>query len=342
MFRGPVGRPRGAGWAVYRLLLRSVATKGRLVAVGLLSLAVVAVAATVGTRPYDTLVSATRFADSGLTLLLPVGCLVFASAALGDLIDDGSLVYLWLRPLSPRLPVLCAWLVTVTICLPLIGVPLLVSAVLMDGSAELLSGVTVSVLVGIRTERSGARPPQGRRRVLGTWPLPPRSADVGGLGVAGRSAGGGDDRVGAGGLVRHRQLDPAPTGSAQQNACARGIAGRQRDGATGPLRRGTEHGGNSIRSTTCSSSTTARSTASTSPTTSRTSAAAESAAGRVIGSSVCWSIRRDASAAAVVCPSASRSRASPGVASTPYEAAVRYAASASTSSPTTRCISAVR
>ena len=49
------------------------------------------------------------------------------------------------------MPVLCAWLVTVTICLPLIGVPLFVSAVLMDGSAELLSGVTVSVLVGIAT-----------------------------------------------------------------------------------------------------------------------------------------------------------------------------------------------
>ena len=150
-FRGRVGRPRGAWSGVYRLLLRSVATKGRLVAVGLLSLALVVVAASVGTRPYDTLVSATRFADSGLTLLLPVGCLVFASATLGDLIDDGSLVYLWLRPLSARVPVLCAWLVTVTICLPLIGVPLFVSAVLMDGSAELLSGITVSVLVGVAT-----------------------------------------------------------------------------------------------------------------------------------------------------------------------------------------------
>ena len=38
---------------------------------------------------------------------------------------------------------------TVTVCLPLIGVALLICAVLMDGSAELLSGVTVSVLVGI-------------------------------------------------------------------------------------------------------------------------------------------------------------------------------------------------
>jgi ABC-2 type transport system permease protein len=148
-YRGRVGHPRGAYRAVYRLLLRSVATRGRLVAVGLLSLAMIGVAAAVGTRPYDTLVSATRFADSGLTLLLPVGCLVFASATLGDLVDDGSLVYLWLRPLATRVPVLCAWLVTVTICVPLIGVPLLVCAVLMDGSAELLSGVTVSALVGI-------------------------------------------------------------------------------------------------------------------------------------------------------------------------------------------------
>ena len=38
----------------------------------------------------------------GLSLLIPVVALVFASAALGYLAEDGTLVYLWLRPLARR------------------------------------------------------------------------------------------------------------------------------------------------------------------------------------------------------------------------------------------------
>ena len=35
----------------------------------------------------------------GLALVLPVATLVFASASFGDLVDDQTLVYLWLRDL---------------------------------------------------------------------------------------------------------------------------------------------------------------------------------------------------------------------------------------------------
>ena len=53
--------------------------------------------------PPTRIEAGTSFIDAfGLSLLVPVTTLVFASAALGDPADDGTLVYLWLRPV-PRL-----------------------------------------------------------------------------------------------------------------------------------------------------------------------------------------------------------------------------------------------
>ena len=49
----------------------------------------------------DPLRQGTRFVNGfGLSLLVPVATLVFASAALGDPNEDGTLVYLWLRPVA--------------------------------------------------------------------------------------------------------------------------------------------------------------------------------------------------------------------------------------------------
>ena len=50
---------------------------------------------------------ATLVNDYGLTVLVPVVALVFSSSTLGDLVDDKTLVYIWLRPVN-RLTVAAA------------------------------------------------------------------------------------------------------------------------------------------------------------------------------------------------------------------------------------------
>ena len=88
--------------------------------------------------------------DYGLTVLVPVVALVFASSTLGDLVDDRTLVYIWLRPGQPAhggrrrgaaRPM--------TICLPAVTVPLVISAGLTGGGLALIGGTAVAAGVGV-------------------------------------------------------------------------------------------------------------------------------------------------------------------------------------------------
>lgn len=146
-----VDNPRGASIAIYRLLLRSMATRGRLVSLGLLGVVAVIVGVALGaSHPFDPVDVGTHFVDGfGLSVLVPVTTLVFASASLGDATDDGTLVYLWLRPVRRSRLALAAFAASLTICLPLIGIPLVVAAALTRGGPELVSGTTTAVIVSV-------------------------------------------------------------------------------------------------------------------------------------------------------------------------------------------------
>ena len=85
----------------------------------------------------------------GFAVLVPVVALVFASASLGDGREDGTLVYLWLRPMDRWPVVVGAWLAAITLSLPLTVVPLGAAALLSGGGAELLAATTLAALVGV-------------------------------------------------------------------------------------------------------------------------------------------------------------------------------------------------
>ena len=136
--------------AVYQLLLRSVATRGRLVAIGALAVVSLLTALAVhASSPYDSLGAATGYVDGNLTALVPVAVLVFGAATLGDLIDDGALVYLWLRPVPSRVHVMAAWAATVSIAIPLVGAPVLLAAAVIDPDPGLLVGTIMGALLAI-------------------------------------------------------------------------------------------------------------------------------------------------------------------------------------------------
>jgi ABC-2 type transport system permease protein len=123
-----VSRP-GALVPLYRLLLRTQLTVPRLL--GIAALGALAVLIGVFARFDDNAPQAAADAVSsyGLGILVPFASLWLGSSAIGDLVEDRLLVYLWLKPV-PRwqLPA-AAVLATVTVVVPLTALPLVACAV---------------------------------------------------------------------------------------------------------------------------------------------------------------------------------------------------------------------
>jgi ABC-2 type transport system permease protein len=116
--------------ALYRLLLRTQITVPRLL--GIAALGALALLIGLFARLDDNPAQAAADAVSsyGLGILVPLAALWLGTSAIGDLVEDRLLVYLWLKPV-PRwqLPA-AAVLATVTVVVPLAVLPLAASALL--------------------------------------------------------------------------------------------------------------------------------------------------------------------------------------------------------------------
>lgn len=137
--------------ALYLTQLRIQATRARLLSLAGLSTAGLVVAVLVG-RQNSTLAAGAEFVSLfGLAVLVPITALVVSSAGFGDPMDDGTLVYLWMRPI-PRwqlglAPVLAALSITV----PLTVVPVTMIPIVMHTPSELLLPTLVASLLGLTT-----------------------------------------------------------------------------------------------------------------------------------------------------------------------------------------------
>lgn len=143
------GRPPSVFFTLYRLFLRTQITRTRLIS--LISLATVGVLVgwalgAAGRR--DPLGRGTDFVNLyGLSLLVPIVVLVFASSMFGDLRDDNTLVYLWLRPVARVKLALAAALASLTVAWPLAVPPLVLGALLTGGGSVLVRATLVSATV---------------------------------------------------------------------------------------------------------------------------------------------------------------------------------------------------
>ena len=146
----------------YRLLLRQLVTRGRLVALTLIGAAVALVGWAAGRidqeAPWLTPAEVERMrldeavnvvANLGFTILVPIVALVFAAASFGDTREDGTLVYLWLRPMRRWSVVAGAWLAAITVSLPLTVVPTMLAAVLHDVGGDLVVAAALASIVGV-------------------------------------------------------------------------------------------------------------------------------------------------------------------------------------------------
>jgi ABC-2 type transport system permease protein len=135
--------------ALYRIMLRTSVTRGRL-------LAFLAGGALLDLIAYSIRVSdyANRENNwyalldlAGLALYIPVVALVFSTSSLGDLAQDGTLVYFWLRPVARWKVVVIALAATLTVTLPLTLGPVWLAAWLAGVSWQAFWAITVSTVL---------------------------------------------------------------------------------------------------------------------------------------------------------------------------------------------------
>jgi len=136
-------------FSICALMVRTQVTRTRLVALGSLSVLALVVGAALGNgRVRNHLTTGTDFVNLyGLSLLVPVATLVFASSMFGDPSDDGTLVYLWLRPVARTKLVAAAALTSFVVTWPLVVPPLVAAASLTKGGSDLVWGTLLSATV---------------------------------------------------------------------------------------------------------------------------------------------------------------------------------------------------
>jgi ABC-2 type transport system permease protein len=128
-------RTPGAFLALYRLVLRHQVTRGRLflfAVVAAISVGLGWLLSTAGEDRVESTVDVVSF--FGLGLIVPVVALVLGSAALGNWVDDETLVYVWLRPVSRRVIAAAATLAAVTVAVPITVASLGALAVIGSGA----------------------------------------------------------------------------------------------------------------------------------------------------------------------------------------------------------------
>jgi ABC-2 type transport system permease protein len=136
---------------IVKVLIRDLATRGRVIALGGLGLLAVVLGAAVRTAdPFDRPDAAWSLVNGyGLALLVPVVTLVFASAALGDPAEDGTLVYLWLRPLPRWKLAVSAFVAAVAVAVPVAVVPLVLGAALTGEGVKIVAGAAAGGLLAV-------------------------------------------------------------------------------------------------------------------------------------------------------------------------------------------------
>lgn len=134
---------------LYRLLLNQQLTRGRLILAAIMSALTILVAVLISSSVADAdrIEATVRFLSNfGLGLMVPILSLVLASSALGQLVEDETLVYLWIRPTPRWMLAAGAWLAASTVAAPLSVIPLTAAALIGSGAD---SGTTIAIALSM-------------------------------------------------------------------------------------------------------------------------------------------------------------------------------------------------
>ncbi len=135
---------------VYRLVLRQLASRGRIIGLALLATIAPISGFALGQSSTADLEDAVQLvAGVGLALVVPIVSLVFGGAAIGDLRDDKTLVYLWLRPMDRWPIVVGAAAAAATIAAPIVITSTALAAVLTGAGNGIVVGTLLATIVGL-------------------------------------------------------------------------------------------------------------------------------------------------------------------------------------------------
>jgi ABC-2 type transport system permease protein len=132
-----------------RRIVRSVATKGRLSAIAAAGIFGIIIGFIVDrSDPGADFEPAEFLGRFGLTIFVPIVALVVASATLGTLVEEQTLIYFWLRPIGRWQLALAGFLASFAVLLPTVLIPMgILGAVVGDGSD--VAGILVASAVGV-------------------------------------------------------------------------------------------------------------------------------------------------------------------------------------------------
>ena len=140
--------------ALYRLLLRTQLTIARVL--GIAALGGLSVVLGVFSR-WDSdpgQAAADAISSYGLALVIPLAALWLGTSAIGDLVDDRLLVYLWLKPVSRwQLPA-AAVLATASVVVPLAALPVAATALVAGAGDVTLPALLAGSLAGFARTRA--------------------------------------------------------------------------------------------------------------------------------------------------------------------------------------------
>ena len=150
---GPAAARPAALGPLVRLAAAGLVGRRRSLGVVLLAAAPVLVAAIIavgGGLGDPAVMAADVFTTITLGLVIPLAALIFGTATLGTLIDDGTIVYLLVKPVPRRTVVLAAMIAATAATALLAVVATLVSGFLLVGfsSPDLLAGMAAAALLG--------------------------------------------------------------------------------------------------------------------------------------------------------------------------------------------------
>ncbi len=154
----------------FRMLLRGQLTRGRSFGLGLLGgiallLAIVTRTAVEAQDLEEA--SVALLSEYAIALLLPLATLILATPMLGNLIEDRLLVYLWLKPVPRWHLAVAAYAAVVATLLPVVVLPIVVTAII-TGFSSLVLPAAIAAVLGV-VAYSGIYLLLGARFTWGLW-----------------------------------------------------------------------------------------------------------------------------------------------------------------------------
>lgn len=133
--------------AMTQRMVPAIATRGRLIAMTLMAIFGIAIAILLRQADATTDDLTVFVAVFGFTIFVPLVALVISTATLGNLVEEQTLVYFWLRPFGRWKIATAAIVAGVLVLVPLILVPMGVLGAIAGGDAVL--GALVGSAVGL-------------------------------------------------------------------------------------------------------------------------------------------------------------------------------------------------